>query len=207
MRQIWQDGGLVSDSAEGRSDSNVSLVRRIGGRDPAAEEALVRRFDRGIRAILRNTTREASSLEDLRQETFRVLLERLRAGGLREPEALPAFVATLARNVAVAHLRRDRRTAPGEPEDVASLADPAPTAVERVSMAEQARLVRQVLEELPTTRDRDVLRRFYLHQESKERLCADHGLTSLQFNRVLHRARERFRELWARATIRTDGTP
>jgi hypothetical protein len=27
-------------------------------------------------------------------------------------------------------------------------------------------------------------------------LQADHGLTSLQFNRVLHRARKRFQELW-----------
>ena len=56
--------------------------------------------------------------------------------------------------------------------------------------------MRQVLDELPVERDRQLLRQFYLRQESKERICADHGLTSLQFNRVLHRARERFRELW-----------
>jgi hypothetical protein len=32
--------------------------------------------------------------------------------------------------------------------------------------------------------------------EDKDRICDDLGLTRLQFNRVLHRARERFREAW-----------
>ncbi len=45
-------------------------------------------------------------------------------------------------------------------------------------------------------RDRELLSRYYLGQESKERIQTDHGLTSLQFNRVLHRARKRFQELW-----------
>ena len=41
-------------------------------------------------------------------------------------------------------------------------------------------------------------------QENKERIQADHGLSSLQFNRVLHRARKRFQELWmARQSARS----
>jgi RNA polymerase sigma-70 factor (ECF subfamily) len=53
--------------------------------------------------------------------------------------------------------------------------------------------------ELPSARDRQLLYRFYLGEEDKERICVDLKLTSLQFNRVLHRARERFRELYQRA--------
>jgi RNA polymerase sigma-70 factor (ECF subfamily) len=68
--------------------------------------------------------------------------------------------------------------------------------VDQLLRAEQRALVRQIVEELPVERDRELLRRYYLGQESKEVLQVDHGLTSLQFNRVLHRARKRFQELW-----------
>jgi DNA-directed RNA polymerase specialized sigma24 family protein len=52
-----------------------------------------------------------------------------------------------------------------------------------------------VIQELGTSRDRDILLRFYIAEEDKERISADFGLSSLQFNRVLHRARERYREI------------
>jgi RNA polymerase sigma-70 factor (ECF subfamily) len=56
--------------------------------------------------------------------------------------------------------------------------------------------VRKVLGELKSERDRQVLFRFYVAEEEKEKICASLGLTSLHFNRVLFRARERFRELY-----------
>ncbi len=76
-------------------------------------------------------------------------------------------------------------------------------------MRERADLVRQVIQELGTPRDRDILLRFYIAEEDKERISADFGLTSLQFNRVLHRARERYREIYLeRAGLeRSGGVP
>ena len=47
-------------------------------------------------------------------------------------------------------------------------------------------------------RDRELLVRFYLYEESKESLCRTFGLTELHFNRVIYRARDRFRELLKR---------
>jgi RNA polymerase sigma-70 factor (ECF subfamily) len=51
---------------------------------------------------------------------------------------------------------------------------------------------------MPTARDRDLLVRFYLNDESKEDICASLDLTDEHFNRVLFRARNRFRELLER---------
>jgi RNA polymerase sigma-70 factor (ECF subfamily) len=48
-------------------------------------------------------------------------------------------------------------------------------------------------------RDIQVLFRFYLAEHDKKQICADLGLTSMQFNLVIHRARERYRELYERA--------
>jgi hypothetical protein len=52
-----------------------------------------------------------------------------------------------------------------------------------------------VLHQLGNERDRQILLRFYIAEEDKDRISADYGLSSLQFNRVLHRARQRYREL------------
>jgi RNA polymerase sigma-70 factor (ECF subfamily) len=173
-----------------------TLVQRIRAGETAAERDLVERFSRGIRAILQTVARERAVAEDLHQEALRILLQRVRSGEVRDPSQLPAFVASLARNLATRHYQRARRVVGDSTLRLARLEDERPGAVDELLRAEQRALVRQILEELPVERDRDLLRRYYLGQESKERLLADHGLTSLQFNRVLHRARKRFQELW-----------
>ena len=171
-------------------------MQRIRSGETAAERDLVERFSRGIRAILQTVARERAVSEDLHQEALRILLERVRSGGVRDPEQLPAFVASLARNLATRYYQRARRVTGESTLRLARIEDQRPDAMEQMLRAEQQALVRQILEELPVERDRDLLRRYYLGQESKERIQADHGLTSLQFNRVLHRARKRFQELW-----------
>ncbi|MFP5285501.1 MAG: hypothetical protein ACLGI9_07170, partial [Thermoanaerobaculia bacterium] len=65
---------------------------------------------------------------------------------------------------------------------------------------ENAATVRRVLHELNNARDRELLLRFYIAEEDKDRISADYGLTGLQFNRVLHRARQRYRELFLERT-------
>jgi RNA polymerase sigma-70 factor (ECF subfamily) len=181
-----------------------TLVRRIRAGESAAERELVERFSRGIRAILRAVARDSAVSDDLHQETLLVLLERVRAGEVKTPEQLPAFVASLARNLATRHYQRARKVVEDSTLRLARLEAEEPDALERMARAEEVRLVRQVLDELPVERDRDLLRRYYLGQESKERIQEDHGLSSLQFNRVLHRARKRFQELWvARQSARS----
>jgi RNA polymerase sigma-70 factor, ECF subfamily len=189
---------------ESTPQTSVSLVERIRAGEALAESELVNRFSRGVRAILRAAAREPALVDDLHQDTMRILLERIRAGAVRDPAQLAGFVASLARNLATEHFRQVRRSEPSDEAILGQLADSAPTPHELAVRAEQAALVRRILEELPTDRDRDVLRRFYLGQESKERICVDHSLSSLQFNRVLHRARDRFRELWTQSAASRD---
>jgi RNA polymerase sigma-70 factor, ECF subfamily len=102
----------------------------------------------------------------------------------------------LARNLAIEHFRKVRRTVPEDEAGLERTPSPATSASEQLEREEDARKVARVLEALPTERDRAVLRRFYLGQEDKDALCAELGVDRLQFNRILHRARERFRALW-----------
>jgi DNA-directed RNA polymerase specialized sigma24 family protein len=53
----------------------------------------------------------------------------------------------------------------------------------------------RMLDEMPAERDREILVRFYLNDEDKEQICRDLRLSEEHFNRVIFRARNRFREL------------
>ena len=174
----------------------ATLAARIRAGDRSAEDELVRAFSRGVRVILRHVARDPALVDDLHQETFRLGLERIRAGALRDESQAGAFLAGLARNLAIEHFRKARRTVPEDEAGLERTPSPAASATEQLEREEDARRVARVLEALPTERDRAVLRRFYLGQEDKDVLCAELGVDRLQFNRILHRARERFRALW-----------
>ncbi len=180
------------------------VVRRIRAGDPGAENELVRRYHRGVAAILRRSGAEMPAAEDLSQETFALALRKIREGEVRQPERLAGFLCSLARNLAIEHFRRAgaRRIAGSPDEDVPS---PAASALDELLRAERAALVRTVLAELPSERDRQVLRRFYLADEDKEKICKDLGLSSLHFNRVIFRARERYRDMYLEKTKSSAG--
>lgn len=174
-----------------------TVAARIRAGDRSAESELVQGFSRGVRVILRHVARDPALVDDLHQETFRLGIERIRSGALRDPSQPGAFLAGLARNLAIEHFRKSRRNVPEDEAGLDRTPSLAPSATEQLEREEDARRVARVLEALPTERDRAVLRRFYLGQEDKDALCEELGVDRLQFNRILHRARERFRALWA----------
>lgn len=173
----------------------AELARRIAAGDRGAESDLVAHFGRGVRVLLRHLTQDGARADDLFQETFRRAIEKIRAAEVREPERLAAFLAGLARNLAIADFRRQRAHPATELDAVPEPEAPAPDPLAATLRRDEARLVRRLLARLEPERDRQVLFRFYLAEEPKERICADFGLSSLHFNRVIHRARERFRLL------------
>lgn len=173
----------------------TGLVRRIASGDASAESELVERYSRGVLYLLRRLAPELA--DDLHQETFRVVLERLRRRELDEPEGLVGFLRGIARNLVIAERRKSaRRRTEADEEELAQAVHPAPGQLSAVLLDEEAETVRQLIRELPTERDRELLLRFYVTEEDKESLCTDLGLDSLHFNRVLFRARQRFKELF-----------
>lgn len=190
-----EEAARASRPAHGASGE---LVRRIVAGDPAAESELVERFSRALSLLLRQLTRDAAAAEDLYQETFRLVIEKVRGGELRDPERLPGFVSSLARNLFVASARRSgrRRQWQGDPAASETAPDPSPGQLAKLLAQERAAAVRQVLGELKNDRDREILSRYYLAGEAKEDICRDLALTDLHFNRVLFRARQRYRELF-----------
>jgi RNA polymerase sigma factor (sigma-70 family) len=124
----------------------VSLVRRIQQGDREAEAELERQFYVRVRPMASVQLRWSDAAVDIAQETIVQALEALRAGRLREPEKLPAFVLGIARNLINNHKRKEaqsrevRERPPARPVD----ADPALTRLDE----QQRALVRAALPRL-----------------------------------------------------------
>jgi RNA polymerase sigma-70 factor (ECF subfamily) len=171
----------------------TSLAARIEAGDRSAEAELAERFGRGVRLIVQRSLSDADAVEDVCQETLLLAIRKVRNGDLRDAERLPGFIASVARNLVIEHSRR-RRTEPIGDTDPGI----APAQLDTLIQTERAQRVHEVLKSLPSARDREVLFRFYLTGEDKEDICRRFGLSSLHFNRVLCRARDRYRELYLR---------
>jgi RNA polymerase sigma-70 factor (ECF subfamily) len=183
----------VPEEAEVAAD----LVRRIGAGDARAESEMVGRYSRGLLFHLRRMTGDPTWSDDLHQETFRVVLERLRQGGIADPGRLAGFLLATGRNLFLGGWRKQKRRGERDVADSSAIdpVDPAAGQLTRLVREEENRKVRRLIGELGTDRDRQLLFRFYVADEEKETICSDLGLSSLHFNRVLFRARQRFREL------------
>jgi RNA polymerase sigma-70 factor (ECF subfamily) len=180
--------------------SSSDLVRRIRSGDPSAEAELVARFGEGLSFLLRRWTRDHAAAEDLYQETFRLALEKIRHGEVRDPDRLAGFLRSLAKNLSIHHYRRGAVREVREEDLDAAIEVSAPDAGQlgQLLRREKAALVRRVLGELSSERDRQVLFRFYIAEEEKDRIRSDLGLSGPELNMVLFRARRRYRELFER---------
>jgi RNA polymerase sigma-70 factor (ECF subfamily) len=176
----------------------TDFVSRIMAGDRQAEAELIDSYGRGVRIIIRRAGADATIIDDLCQETFRIVLEKIRRGDIREPERLSGFIRGVAKNLVIEHFRRVARQEKltDTEEALRPLTSSAPNQLEKLLQKEKAGLVWRVLREMRNKRYIQVLLRYHLAEDAKEQICADLGLTSLQFNLVLHRARERYRQLY-----------
>jgi RNA polymerase sigma-70 factor (ECF subfamily) len=146
-------------------------------------------------ALLRRKLRNEQLAEDAINQAVVTALEHLHAGRISDTSQIAGYVFQVAMNHLRNHRRKmderqDRRVDPDALENIASESDDP--AVDRIRLAAQ---VRRVLEGLPTARDREIVRRFYLDEEEKEPICRDLGLSPLHFDKVIFRARQRMRKL------------
>ena len=175
------------------------LVKRIIAGDPTAEEELVLRYNQGVAILIDQIVRSRSATEDVSQDTFKIVLTKIRRGDLREPERLSGFVCSVARNAAIDYIRRTKHLKNQEAiGDAEQIPDPAPSQLDEVLRQERVKVVRQLINELKQKRDRDLLLRYYVAEEDKDKICGDLGLTRAQFNNVIFRATARFKELYVR---------
>src|SRR4029079_10688994 len=129
----------------------------------------------GVLAVLRfGAFHRWIDAEDLTQETLHIVVERVRARTLEDPRKVFAFAATTARNLALNAARKVlRQQTVVDSQLVDELAQNLEMEQSDLTDSDDRQLaeaVANLLEELPTERDRQMLMRFYLEGVDKQQL-------------------------------------
>ena len=188
----------VDTAAVGGEDAYagwVELVNRIQSGETDGLEELYALFSRGIRFYLCRQL-GPQELDDKVHDSFVVVVQAIRKGELREPQRLMGFVRTIVRRQVAAHIDRavQNRREQAEIDSSVRVADPRENPEETAMFSQRKDLIQRVLSELGG-RDREILTRFYLHEQSQEQICEEMGLTETQFRLLKSRAKARFGEL------------
>lgn len=175
-----------------------ALVRRIQSGDESGMEDLYRVFARGIRFYLCRQL-GPQELDDKVHDAFLIVVQAIQRGDLREPERLMGFVRTVVRRQVAAHIDHVVHSRREELHlDVGvRVADGRHNPEQSAATRQKIEFMRSVLKKL-SQRDREVLTRFYLSEQSQEQICQEMNLSETQFRLLKSRAKARFGELGRR---------
>lgn len=191
-------GGGGSEKPTASAPRWPELVEKIRAGEPGAMEELYNLFSRGVRFYLCRQL-GPHELEDRVHDTFLIVVQAIRRGELREPERLMGFVRTVVRRQVAAHIDRAVQTRKGQTELQWGLgvsderSDPEQDAIIRQKQEIMEKILRSV-----SRRDREILTRFYLLEQTQEQICLEMKLTETQFRLLKSRAKARFGELGKR---------
>jgi RNA polymerase sigma-70 factor (ECF subfamily) len=120
------------------------------------------------------------------------------SGKLRDSDRLTPFLTTLTRFYTYGQIdRRVVRRKYSAALEHTNIPDRRINLEHNVYRQQKRRIVREILGTMPK-RDRDVLERFYVHEQTKEQICREMNLTPTQFRLLKSKAKGTFAKLGQR---------
>jgi RNA polymerase sigma-70 factor, ECF subfamily len=169
----------------------ADLVARIKASEHAGMEELYRVFHGGILYYFRRQL-GGVEIEDKIHDTFLIVVKAIQSGAIREPDRLMGFVRTVARRqvaaAVVCAIGTRHNQADFDPHLI--IPDPQNNPEEEAIASEEVDQLGIALESL-SSKDREILVRFYLKEESQAQICAEMLLTDTQFRLGKSRAKAR----------------
>jgi RNA polymerase sigma-70 factor, ECF subfamily len=177
----------------------AELVAKIRDGDAAAMEELYVIFAKGVRYfLLRNLGPE--DLDDRVHDCFLIVTEAIQRGDLRDPARVMGFVRTVVKRQIAANIEvavNKRRSQVEFEESMFRMSDWKDDPEQSMLARQRSEIARKVLTSI-SRRDREILQRFYVDEQSQETICAEMGLTYNQFRLLKSRAKARFGDLGRR---------
>jgi RNA polymerase sigma-70 factor (ECF subfamily) len=160
--------------------------------DTISDEFVRKHYD-GLRSLLQHRIKDSAVVTELLNEAVSTAIVHMRDGRVTDTTRIAGYIYRVAMNLYRNYRREfdnrlDLRAAPEEIDRIAAHQDDGlDTGV--------LEAVRSVVRSLPVPRDREVIKRFYLDEETKDAICQSLGLSPIHFDRVIFRARQRMRAL------------
>lgn len=195
-------------NGEGRSASEVywlpkpvdlysfdeEYLRRLGARDPATEAHFIAYFSERLKVTLRARGVDSHTIDDVRQETFCRVWFAVRSGNVNSPKGFGAYVHSVCKNVLSESRRTDVRNQ-HDPLESTDVPDEQVDLEGLIQQEENGKLVREVLQKLPE-RDRLILHARFFEDRDNDDVCIQFGVDRDYLRVLLHRAINRFGELY-----------
>ncbi len=173
------------------------LVSRIEKRNPAALEELYGMVKNFTWFLMRQLGPD--DLQDGIHDVYVTVAEAITAGKLRDPERLRAFLTTVTRFYTYSQIERrvqGRNRFTGLDGMAVDVAD-GTNLEDGLYNRQRVTFVRDILRQMPAL-DREILRRFYLQEQSKEQICREMRLTPTQFRNMKSQAKLALTEIGMR---------
>lgn len=177
----------LPDDTETDADLAQRVAQASASPDRAAEAALCRRLAPRVRLYGLRHLRNEAGAADLMQQVMLMLIERLRAGALREPEQLVSFVFGMCRQVVL-----DQRRGNARRERLLETYGDALMPAETPPPDPDSTRLAYCLERL-SERERTVLMLSFYEDLPAEALARELKLTPANVRVIRHRGLERLR--------------
>lgn len=198
----FMDSSGEVENAAAPSPEWGDIVTRIYANDPTGLEDLYNIFGKGVRwMFLRQLGTE--ELEDRVHDCFIIVAQAIRNDELREPERLMGYVRTIVKRQIAMHIDGmvyRRRTEADFEDTIPGLSDFSDDPEQVLWEQQRTEIARRVLKGIPK-RDREILSRFYVDEQSQEQICAEMNLSYNQFRLMKSRAKKRFGEMGKRLAL------
>lgn len=178
----------------------IELVEKIKQRQPSGFEELYGLVKNFTFFLMRQLG--AEELQDKVHDVFVTVTQAILSGKLRDPERLVPFLTTVTRFYTYNQIERriSRRRVAALSEGI-NPADTRMNLEQNAYSQQRTTIAHEILSAMPR-RDRDVLHRFYLQEQSKEQICQEMQLTPTQFRLLKSKAKSTFTELGRRRLSR-----
>jgi RNA polymerase sigma-70 factor (ECF subfamily) len=168
-----------------------TVIGLILSGDSRGEEMLYSALTKGLRYLaIRKVGYEQA--DECVHDTFIALMEKIKGGALREPAALLKYARViLERKIGLIY--DERRRCPNDVDFdtiAATRSDEAPSSYLDLETALKAKLMKQALACLQT-REREILLRFYIQEQTQEQIRNEMSLTETQYRLLKSRSKQK----------------
>jgi len=190
-----------SGSVEQRNKINKSrvsgeLAKKIANGDRPASNEFVQINYRWLLFIVRRKFTHSNNHEDIVQDTFMLVINKLEKGLINNPDTILAYLRTAAINIGFEYLRKDKKFSSAIDQDLLEVIEDAQNDIlSTLIWEDRVQYVRQVMSELKIQRDKDILVKFYFKDQDKPSICKQLDLSTEHFDKVLYRAKQRLKQL------------
>jgi RNA polymerase sigma-70 factor, ECF subfamily len=168
-----------------------TIIGLILSGDSRGEEILYSALTKGLRYLaIRKVGYEQA--DECVHDTFIALMGKIKAGALREPAALLKYARViLERKIGLIYDERRRCASDVDFDTItATRCDEAPSSYQNLETAMKAKLMKQALGSLQT-REREILLRFYIQEQTQEQIRAEMNLTETQYRLLKSRSKQK----------------